>query len=252
MTRAQQEYESMVGGVLSHVWRREGEHIVCDPAETKTPLVEVLAKEDAVEPCADLAYLPPDLKELQFMARLKLVGVIEKLVYDRHEKRRETLDTFLNYLFAEGPDMLKVLERLFIYTRASHRGHVWNMSLTEMARMFGHTKQNWQHREQKLMEELVTRWSRSEFVSSGGKSKAARVAYAVAQAGNTHRRDGRKTGDDLPPLPPADAVDKPLTGRAKVRAELMRQDAERKRLAGMCDCDPDEIDLSRISMSDAF
>jgi hypothetical protein len=248
MSRAKEEYESMVGGVLSHVYRREGDTLVCDPAELTTPLVNLLDREDDKAPRGDLEWLPPDLAELRYMARHKIAAMVERLVAERHEIRRATLDTFLNYLFQGGPDPLAVLERLFIYTRAAKCGNVWNMRQTEMAALFGHTKQNWQHKEAKLMEELVSRWSRSEFINAGGKSYSARLAYAANRQGNTNRKCGRHADDDMPPLPPPDVDDKPLSKRAKLRARLMAEDAEKRYVADLCDCEPDDIDLARISL----
>ena len=246
MSLAREEYESQIGGVLSHVWRREGERIVCDPADTATPLVELMELEDAKTPPQDLGYLPDDLSELRFMPRHKLAALVQRMAEELHDARKRALDTFFNYLFQDGPDPLKVLERLFIYCRAARRHLVWNMTLTEMAALFGHSKQNWQSKQERIIEDLVTRFSRSEFISSGGKSFAARLAYAKQRKGNKNRLLGHHADDDLPPLPPAEPDNMTLTGRAKARAKLMRDDAERRRLADICDCDPDEIDLNCI------
>lgn len=248
-TRAREEYQAQVGGVLSHVYQREGDRIVCDPADLTTPLVNLMDREDETHAHADPDYLPADLEELRFLARHKLAALVRRLKDDLRAARSVTLDTFLNYLFQGGPDPLAVLERLFIYTRAAKRGHVWNMNQSEMAALFGHSKQNWQHKEESVIEELVNRWSRAEFISSGGKSHSARLAYAKNGLGNSHRRNGRHAGDELPPLPPVDD-DQPLSKSAKIRARLMREDAERKRLAAMCDCDADDIDLRAIEPLD--
>lgn len=242
-----EEYAAQVGGVLSHVWRRHGDSIVCDPADIATPLVEVVEREEAEGKSDSADAVPRD--ELRFQSRHKLAVMVAELRDELHEARRAALDTFLNYLFGAGPDVLTVLERLFIYTRAAKRGHVWGMTGTEMAALFGHSKQNWQHKEEKIIEELVTRWSRSEFISSGGKSFEARLAYARSAKGNAHRRNGRHVGDELPPLPePTGEIT--LSKAAKIRARLMREDAERKRIAAECDCDPDDINLRAIDPLD--
>jgi hypothetical protein len=41
-----------------------------------------------------------------------------------------------------------------------------------------------------------------------------------------------------------------LSSQAKRRAQAMRDEAERRRMAKLCGCRPDEIDLSRITQSD--
>ena len=157
---------------------------------------------------------------------------------------------FMDYLFARGPDPRTVLEQLFMYVHARSREHVWGAKSCEIATLFGHTKQNWQHLEEKFIEDLVSRWSRAEFVKSGGKSVAARLAYSKQRMGNTSRKHGRSAGDELPPLPAKEAYDEPLSSQAKRRARAMRDQAERKRMAAMCGCEPDEIDLSKITPED--
>ena len=52
--------------------------------------------------------------------------------------------------------------------------------------------------------------------------------------------------DELPALPPV-TDERPLSAAAKLRAKMMREDAERKRIAALCDCDPEDIDLARIN-----
>ena len=157
---------------------------------------------------------------------------------------------FMDFLFARGPDPRAVLEQLFMYVHERSRGHVWGAKSCEIATLFGHTKQNWQHLEEKFIKDLVSRWSRTEFVKSGGKSVAARLAYAKQRMGNTSRKHGRSADDELPPLPAKQDIDEPLSGQAKRRARAMRDQAERKRMAEMCGCEPDEIDLDLITPTD--
>lgn len=245
--RALDEYEAHVGGLLSHVWRREGENIVCDPAEMNTPLTELLDAESAASVGADLDYLPGDLKELRFQTREKLVAMILRLLQDLAESRLQVQTALFEYFFGNGPAPVQVLERLFIYARATYGDCVWKMKQHEMAALFGHSKQNWQHMEERLIEDLVSRYSRTEFVNAGGKSVGARQKYAEQRKGNTSRKRGRRAGDELPPLPPKERDDQPLSERAKRHAELMRHEAERKRLARMCRCAPEDIDLGRIT-----
>ena len=248
MSRAREEYESMVGGLLSHVWKREGEFLTVDPTELNTPLTAVLDAEEG-STRVDPEWLPEDLKHLQEKDWEELMAVVLRLVEDRDRERARMMTVFFDFLFARGPDPLEVLQRLFVYARARHSGHVWGAKQAEIATLLGHSKQNWQHLEERLIEDLVSRWSRSEFVNSGGKSVAARLAYARQRKGNTSRKHGRRTGDELPPLPPKQRDDEPLSGQAKRRAAAMRDDAERRALAREFGCRPEEIDLRRISPS---
>lgn len=63
MSRAREEYEAQVGGVLSHVYKREGEFLVVDPAELDTPLTKVL-EEERGSTRVDRDYTPEELREL--------------------------------------------------------------------------------------------------------------------------------------------------------------------------------------------
>lgn len=249
MSRAREEYESMVGGLMSQAWFHHGEHLVVDAVELDTPLTAVLEAE-AGSTRVDPEWMPPEMEEMKAMCREELLGIVLELLEQRHEERKRMQKVFMDFLFADGPDPLRVLYRLFIYARACHAGHAWGMSLTQMAALFGHSKQNWQHMEERIIEDLVSRWSRTEFVNSGGKSAAARLAYSLLQRGNTHRRNGRKAGDELPPLPAKDDPEQPLSAQAKKRAREMRDAYERKRMAEMVGCDPSEIDLSKITPDD--
>lgn len=246
---AREEYESMVGGLLSNVWKREGDFLTVDPVELNTPLTAVLDAEQGstrVDPEA----LPHDVKDLADCDWEELLAVVQQLIDRRDRERAHMMTVFFDYLFAHGPDPLAVLERLFIYARARKGGHTWGAKQSEIATLFGHSKQNWQHLEERLIEDLVTRWGRSEFVNAGGKSVAARLAYAKQRKGNTSRKLGRRAGDELPPLPAKERGDEPLSAQAKRRAAAMREEAERRRIAADVGCEPHEIDLRRIDPSD--
>lgn len=250
MTRARAEYEAMVGGVLSQVYRREGEFLTVDPADLDTPLTAVLEAEDCGSTRVDPDWLPVELAEMKELPREELLGVILRLVERQQRERQHMQAVFLDFLFAKGPDPRAVLERLFMYVRARSRYHVWGAKQNEIAALFGHLKQNWQHLEEAFIEDLVSRWSRAEFINSGGKNAAARLAYGAQRKGNTSRKRGRKAGDELPPLPAKQRDDEPLSSQAKRRARAMRDQAERQRLAAMCGCELDEIDLGRITPTD--
>jgi len=247
MSRARDEYDSMVGGLLSAVWQKNGEFLSYDPSDTETPLTALLEAE-AGSTRVDPDWTPPELDDVKGMDREGLLELILELMERRHRDREHMLNVFFNFLFARGPDPLAVLQRLFIYARACHSGHAWGMQQNEVAALFGHSKQNWQHLEEEVIEDLVTRWSRTEFVNSGGKSVAARLAYAKLRLGNSIRKNGRRSGDELPPLPAKEHPDQPLSAQAKRRARAMRDDAERRRLAKEFGCRPEEIDLTKISL----
>lgn len=245
MRRAEEEYQSQVGGVLSHVWKREGEFLVVDPADLRTPLTAVLEAEEGATR-VDRDYTPEEVKELAEASPDELLSEILRLREQIREAGLRTQRVFFDFLFADGPDPIAVLERLYLYVSVRSRHHVWGANDTEISMLFGHSKQNWQHKIEKVIEDLVTRFSRVEFIHAGGKKLAARLAYAKQRKGNTSRKGGSR---DVP-LPAKSVDDEPLSSQAKRRARQMWEQAERKRLARECGCEPHEIDLSRIDPLD--
>lgn len=249
MSKAREQYEAHVGGTLAKVWRREGEFLVVDPADFNTPLTEVIGRE-AGSTRVDPDWLPSDQQALRGMDREELIARVLQLLEELDDARRQAVNTALNFVFGKGPDPLTALERLFMLARAQHQAHDWNMRQVEVASLLGRSKQDWQLMEEEVVCELVDRYSRSEFVMSGGKSASAQIAYSKAQKGNKHRAHGRKAGDEMPALPPKCDGLPTISARAKHLAELQRKQAERERLAKLCNCSPDEIDLDRIDLED--
>ncbi len=249
MSKAREQYEAHVGALLANVWRREGEFIVVDPAEFNTPLTEVIGRE-AGSTRVDPDWLPSDEQAMRDMDHEELMALVLQLKEERDEIRRLAVNTALNFIFGKGPDPLTALERLFMLARAQHKAHDWNMKQGEMGAIFGRSKQDWQLMEAAVIKELVDRYSRPEFVMSGGKSASASKAYSAAQKGNKNRAHGHKAGDELPSLPPQCDGLPTMTARAKHLAEQQRRMAERVRLAKLCGCKPEEIDLNLIDPID--
>lgn len=243
MSRAREEYEAQVGGVLSHIYKREGEFLVVDPADLDTPLTQVL-EEERGSTRVDRDYTPDELKDLADASPDELLSEILSLRERIRDAGLRTQRVFFDFLFADGPDPIAVLERLYLYVSVRSRHHVWGANDTEISMLFGHSKQNWQHKVEKVIEDLVTRFSRVEFIHAGGKNLAARLAYARQRKGNTSRKGGGR--NEPPPLPAKMDDDETLSSQAKRRAKAMRDEAERRRLAREIGCRPEEIDLSRI------
>lgn len=245
MSRAREEYAAQVGGVLSHVWKREGDFLIVDPADLDTPLTAVLEAEEG-STRVDHDFTPLEVADLAEASHDELLEEVLRLRAQCLEAGLRTQRVFFDFLFADGPDPIAVLERLYLYVSVRSRHHVWGAKDTEISMLFGHSKQNWQHKVERIIEDLVTRFSRSEFIHSGGKSHTARLAYAKQRKGNTSRKGGRRSGDELPPLPAKRDEEETLSSQAKRRAQQMRDEAERQRIAREIGCEPHEIDLRRI------
>ena len=247
MSRAKTHYEARVVEILSRVYKREGDFLVTDPVCTETPLTELLEKEASRSTRVDPEWLPSDLQELRDMDQEGLLALVTELMDERDDHRRRTLKALMSFFFSRGPDPVAVAEMVFMLADALHEEYTWRMNGTEMAELFGRSKQDWQSLREKFIEDLVRRWNREETVLGGGKSWSARQAYAAQKRGNTSRKLGRKKGDELPRGTADDDDGMKLSRAAKARAERLRQEAERRELAREIGCKPEEIDLQRIT-----
>jgi hypothetical protein len=234
--------------LLSHVWRKNGDFLEVEPAEMETPLTAVLDGE-AGATRVDPEWLPSDQQDLRRMDREELMCLVLKLIEERDSMRQASLKTMMGFLFARGPEPLSVLERCFMVARAVHDRWLWRANGTQVAALLGRSKQDWQNLEESVIEELVRRWTRDTAVMGAGKSFSARQRYSADKRGNTSRKLGRRRGDELPrgTFEERDEAALKVTAAARARAEKMRVEYERRKLAEEIGCSPEDIDLSRIS-----
>lgn len=187
-------YESHIGTMLETVWTREGEGLQYNPVDLRTPLCEVMDAETEGRVCEE--DIPLDEKHLGKMDWEELVALVLELKAERDDTRANTLHTVLNFLFADGPNPLRVSERAFILARALGPNNVWNMRQWEAGAMHGLIRATWQQMEKRMIEELAARLSSTGvFTLPGGKSHSARKRYSEDKQGNTSRKHGRKQGD---------------------------------------------------------
>lgn len=246
MSRASEFYEARLVEVLSHVWRKNGDFLEVEPAHMETPLTALLDAE-AGSTRVDPEWLPSDMQELGKMDREELLARVMELVAERDGFRLSALKSLMSFFFSRGPEPVLVAELVFMVAEVMHEDHAWRMNGTQLAALFGRSKQDWQSLREKLIEDLVRRWTRDDAVLGGGKSFAARQRYAQDKRGNTSRKLGRRRGDEQPRQIQDDDGGLKISREARRRADLQRQAAERRELAELCGCDPDEIDLRKIS-----
>lgn len=247
---ARQRYEAHVGAVLQSVWDRHEKHLGIAPeVDYRTPEVALLEAEAELG-CARAhpEDVPADLAHLATADREELLGAVVRLQQERDEARLDTLRALMRYQFGGGPDPVKVAERVFALVRTMLPELCWHMKQWEAGALFGDIRQTWQEKEQKLIEELVSRYASVKFTNAGGKCAAARRKKALQSMGNTSKRHGRRKGD-------ARETGAPDTNAAIPQEKLkearrMRDEAERRRMAELCGCEPDEIDLDRISLGE--
>ncbi len=191
---ARELYESHVGTMLETVWTREGEKLQYNPVDLRTPLCDVMDRERDGRVEDD--EIPLDEKSLSERDWGELVALVLELKAERDDTRANTLHTMLNFLFADGPNPVKVSERAFILARALGPNNVWNMKQWEAGAMHGLIRATWQQMEKRLIEELAARMSSTGvFTLPGGKSHSARQRYSEDKQGNTSRKYGRRQGD---------------------------------------------------------
>lgn len=243
---ARELYEARMVEVLSRVWKREGDFLTVEPASLETPLTELLA-EEAGSTRVDPDWLPSDMAEIKAMDREQLLALILELKAERDGQRLKVLKTLMSYFFSRGPEPVLVAELVFMVAEVMHEDHAWRMNGTELAALFGRSKQDWQSLRVKIVEELVRRWTREDAVLGGGKSFAARQKYAKGKKGNTSRLLGRRRGDERPRPTEADDEGLSLSREARKQAEKQRIEYEKRELAKAIGCRPEEIDLSKIS-----
>lgn len=187
-------YESHVGTMLETVWTREGEKLQYNPVDLRTPLCDVMDRER--DGRVEDHEIPLDEKSLSHLEWEELVALVLDLKSERDDTRANTLHTMLNFLFAEGPNPVKVSERAFILARALGPNNVWNMKQWEAGAMHGLIRATWQQMEKRIIEELAARMSSTGvFTLPGGKSHSARQRYSKDKQGNTSRKYGRRQGD---------------------------------------------------------
>lgn len=172
--------------VLGRVYKREGDTLIFDPCDLRTPLSDVLDNELHVTRL--LGELDDETRK---MIEARLDVDLEEWLY---EVRQEVLTVLLDFLFggAEGPLPRKVLKRLFAFVRVLSPNHVWNMQQVDVAILMGESKQNFQQLEKREVEAFYRLWCTSKWVAGGGKSESARQRYSTDKRGNDSRRGGKK------------------------------------------------------------
>jgi len=114
---------------------------------------------------------------------------------DDWETRQARVDTFqrlMDFLFAEGPNPLKAMRRLYVLARCASPQHVAHMNQTEMAVLLNETRAATCEREQRLWERMLERLGFFGTRRPLKKSDGARASYAETAKGNHSRLGGKK------------------------------------------------------------
>lgn len=145
--------EKRIGETLAQVYWKKG--FRQEAVTTRTPLADLLAKEEAA---------------------------------DVQEERRETLGVLLRYFFADGPHPGAVVRRLFAVAKAVAPELIVDMTVEELGLMFGETKAAQSWRIKKIFSNYQRDRGVKGFKAAFQKSEHSTAAFSRAQRGNHNRR----------------------------------------------------------------
>lgn len=113
----------------------------------------------------------------------------EQEQHDDEERRirEEAHSEWLSWLFEGGPDPERVCKRLFSYARTYRPDLVLNMSMEQIAALFGQGRAAEHARAKKDLEGTLKKAGYRNTRLPTGKSQSAREKCAIAQKGNRHR-----------------------------------------------------------------
>jgi len=108
------------------------------------------------------------------------------------EARLRTFQELMDFIWADGPNPIAALKRLFAITRCGSPQHLAFMTQSDVAVLLNEVRAATQSREERVWEKFL---EGEGFVGTRGrlkKSDEARDKYAQVQKGNHNRRGGKK------------------------------------------------------------
>jgi len=114
---------------------------------------------------------------------------------DGFEVRRARIDTFqrfMDFIWAEGPNPIRALRRLFVITRCGSPTHLAMMNQTDVAVLLNETRAATSARELALWQPLMQNGGFFGVKRPGMKGEGAKKTYAAAAVGNHNRKGGKK------------------------------------------------------------
>lgn len=156
-----QEWQDAVDKRIAQVWMQNGGGLSFDPVNPELGVGHVLHDDDA-------------------------------LTQEVREARLATFQELMDFVWAEGPNPMAALKRLFAITRCGSPQHLAFMTQSDVAILLNETRAATQSREERVWEKFL---EGEGFVGTRGRLKkndAARATYAQKQKGNHNRQGGVK------------------------------------------------------------
>lgn len=103
-----------------------------------------------------------------------------------------TVEGLLDYIFAEGPCLLKAAKRLYHLAYNVSPQHVWLMNQTALGKMLNEGRASFSARDIRVWEEWLERKGFFGSRNMGKKNNEARAAYSTQKKGNVCKRGGKR------------------------------------------------------------
>jgi hypothetical protein len=231
-----QDHERRIQGVFRRAWVDSGWSAATD----LTPLDVLLAEEFEADALDDQqgsehGYTWPE--ETLESERLELMALKKDEADAVAEWARRRL---VMWIIGDGLHPLTVVKRVFQLLFARYQEFIGPLNMTTLAELLGEGKAAFSARMKRLFSREVHRKTGVMMLSRGMKSVASKAKYAANAEKNRPRGqlDAASLDDGA-----EDKAAKEKAERAKARVKEARDAAERRRLAELVGCKPEEINL---------
>jgi hypothetical protein len=111
--------------------------------------------------------------------------------WEVRQVRIQTFQSMMDFIWQDGPDLLKAMKRLLVMTRCGSPTHVLHMDQTEVAVLLNETRSATNARETKVWVEWLEGKGFFGTRTRLHKSDEAKAKYAKGAVGNVSRRGGK-------------------------------------------------------------
>lgn len=111
--------------------------------------------------------------------------------WELREARMRCFQGLMDFIWADGPNPIAALKRLFVITRCGSPGHLAFMTQTDVAALLNETRAATQAREERVWETWLEKQGFFGTRTRLKKSNEAREKYAAAAKGNVSRKGGQ-------------------------------------------------------------
>jgi len=155
------EWEAAVNFRIAQVWAQNGGGMVFDPINAEIGVGDLMHDDESLE-------------------------------IEVREAKLLTFQNLMDFIWADGPNPIAALKRLFVITRMGSPGHLGYMSQSDVAVLMNETRAATQSREERVWEKFLEQRGFVGTRAALKKGDAARATYREIQQGNVCRKGGEK------------------------------------------------------------